>query len=311
MADYHDYPRFEGRFISEFGMGALPDLTTLESIAPTGELYPNSRTLEFHNKAEGATRRIGVYLNDNLPLFTGMSNFIYATQFIQAEALGIAYSGWRRRWGGPGNYAVAGALVWQLNDCWPTTSWAIADYTLHPKAAYYRVKREMAEVAIGFADLKNGSAAVWTVNSRTTPIEAEVILRQRTLAGQAVQEQHYKLSLAPNQTTELGSFTFKAESQLIMSALVLEQGQVIARGTLWPEPFKYLTLPDPQLEIVRLGNDKLRLKVARPAKGILLAAPDVKWSDNMLDLLPGEPQEVTALGLGEAEIQVQSLYSLR
>ena len=33
-----------------------------------------------------------------------------------------------------------GTLLWQLNDCWPVTSWSITDYSREPKAAWYAVK---------------------------------------------------------------------------------------------------------------------------------------------------------------------------
>jgi beta-mannosidase len=37
-----------------------------------------------------------------------------------------------------------GTLLWQLNDCWPVTSWSIIDYSGTPKAAWYAVKRAYA-----------------------------------------------------------------------------------------------------------------------------------------------------------------------
>jgi hypothetical protein len=50
-----------------------------------------------------------------------------------------------------------------------------------------------------------------------------------------------------------------------------------------------------------MGDDRLRLRVKRPAKGLLLVAdPDQRWSDNMLDLLPEDDQIITAPGIGDA-----------
>lgn len=34
-----------------------------------------------------------------------------------------------------------GSLLWQLNDCWPVTSWSIIDFYGKPKAAWYAVKK--------------------------------------------------------------------------------------------------------------------------------------------------------------------------
>lgn len=44
---------------------------------------------------------------------------------MQSETISAAYRLWRRNWKGRGREYTAGALVWQLNDCWPVTSWAI------------------------------------------------------------------------------------------------------------------------------------------------------------------------------------------
>jgi beta-mannosidase len=80
---------------------------------------------------------------------------------------------------------------------------------------------------------------------------------------------------------------------------VASHAQAVARAALWPEPFKYLRLPDPEIEITRLG-DQVRLRAARPAKGVWLEAGDaVSWNDNFLDLLPGDELTVTAEGLGD------------
>ena len=64
--------------------------------------------------------RIGVHLAD--------CRYVYLTQLMQSEAVGSAYQTWRRNWKGPNKEYSAGAIVWQLNDTWPVSSWAIIDY---------------------------------------------------------------------------------------------------------------------------------------------------------------------------------------
>src|SRR5262249_38616273 len=107
---------------------------------------------------------------------------------------------------------------------------------------------------------------------------------------------------------ELGRFAYEGESVLVVSAQLLVQGKVLARASLWPEPFKYLTLPDPGVEMRRLDESTMHVRAARPAKGEWLqGGPEARWSDNMLDLLPGDEQTITAQRLGNAEIQVRWL----
>ena len=308
MAPYQDYTKFEGRFVSEFGMQSCPALETLEACLPPDQRYPQSRAMEFHNKAEGGPRRLAVYLNDTLRVDDTLDAYVYATQLMQAEALGYAYRVWRRRWAGPGRYAVAGALVWQINDCWPVTSWATVDYELRPKPAYYRIRRELAPLALGLVHTPGG-AAVWAVNATPEPAEAELLLQVLPLDGaEPLREERRAVSLPAHQATELGALALEAESGLLVSARLLSDGEELARGALWPEPLKHYALPDPGLRVERLDSDRLRLSVERPAKGVWLDAGDgLAWSDNILDLLPGQPQTVRAPGLGNRAGRVRWL----
>src|SRR5581483_6878377 len=301
MQPYQDYPRLAGRFVSEFGMEAFPDLATIEAFTPPAERYPQSRTLDWHNKAEGGSRRIISYLVDNVRVPSDLENYIYITQFNQSEALAAAIGGWRRRWRGPGREHVAGALVWQLDDCWPVISWAIADYELRPKAAYYVMRRELAPFALGLARLSEEQAEVWAVNALTDTITARLELHTWSLRGELVAQESRRIVLAPNQATELGRVASRRDDTLVLGARLLKDDVVIARATLWPEPFKYLTLPDPGIRVERVDTTTLRVHVQRPAKGIWLSAgDDVRWSDNMLDVLPDDPHTIVVYGLDDA-----------
>jgi beta-mannosidase len=307
MADYHEYPRFAGRFVSEFGMQSLPSLEAITASTPPAERYPQSRTLEFHNKATDGPRRLTSYLNDTMRIPANLEDYIYATQLMQAEALAAAYRGWRRRWGGPGRYAVAGALVWQLNDCWPVTSWAIVDSLYRPKPAWYAIRRVLAPLTVELTHAGDG-AEVWAVNGLQAAVEAELVLRLWQLDGQQMREERRQIVLAPNQATESGRLGYAGESMLVAGVQLVVGGDIVARATLWPEPFKYLTLPDPGLEVTRLDESRLRVQARRPAKGVWLeAGPGVCWSDNMLDLLPWDAQWITAQGLGTSEVKARWL----
>jgi beta-mannosidase len=237
-----------------------------------------------------------------------LEDYIYATQFIQAEALASAVRSWRRRWQGPGREYVAGALVWQLNDCWPVTSWAVVDYWRRPKPAYYALKREMAPLVLGLASPSAGGIEIWGVNALAVSVEGTVRAQCWTLDGQLLDEKQLPVVLAPNRARELGSVEFAGAGQCVYSAQLYLAEHIQARATLWPEPFKYLTLPDPLLTVEKLGHDRVCIQARRPAKGVWLsAAHPVKWSDNMLDLVPGQPQTITADGLGEARVEMRWL----
>ena len=307
MAPYQEYPKYEGRFVSEFGMASFPALATIEAFAPPDERYPQSRTIEHHNKAGGGIERIAAYVVRNLRIPGNLADTIYATQLVQAEALAAAYTGWRRRWGKAGARAVGGALVWQINDCWPVTSWAIVDSALRPKPAYYVVRRALAPITLGMS-CGELHAGIWLVNATGEAVQGALVVDEWTLDGQRVSGSRTDVHLPANEVTEAGACAYERQGQHVLAARLEVAGRVLARATLWPEPFKYLHLPDPAIAVERAGDDTLRVRCERPAKGVWLAAGDgVAWGDNMLDLLPGDEQVVAAPGLGAGEVQVRHL----
>ncbi|MEZ4676709.1 MAG: hypothetical protein R2932_21035 [Caldilineaceae bacterium] len=272
MAPYQEYPAYGARFVSEFGMQALPHRATINRFAPLEEQVPDSRTLAHHNKAEGGVRRLAAYLADNLRPPADLDGMIYATQLIQAEAMAAAIRGWRRNFKGPGAYAMAGALIWQLNDCWPVTGWALVDYELRPKSAYYAVKRALAPLVVELAKTENG-ADLWVVSQLAEPVAATVHVDMWTLGGERLARVERILQLLPHQATALPPFRYDVPETVVLGAQLLVDRVVVSRSVLWPEPLKYLDLPDPELTLHREG-DCVRLRVQRPAKGIWLDGGD-------------------------------------
>jgi len=70
-----------------------------------------------------------------------------------------------------------------------------------------------------------------------------------------------------------------------------------------PEPFKYIHFPDVKdvgLKITPIDDgESVALSAERPVKGIVLEVEgeEVKWSDQAIDLVPGDPQTIKAVGL--------------
>jgi beta-mannosidase len=149
MKPYQQLPHMGGRFVSEFGMEAYPHVSTLEAcITRRKDRYPGSMAMDFRNKAIGHERRLGSYVAENFKMMHDLEGFTHLTQVMQADAMRWAYKSWRRQWGTKGKRQCGGVLVWQLNDCWPTISWAVVDYYLVPKPAYYAIKRAMTSLTI-------------------------------------------------------------------------------------------------------------------------------------------------------------------
>ncbi|KAK8124181.1 hypothetical protein PG999_004099 [Apiospora kogelbergensis] len=147
MQPYQQLPEMGGRFVSEFGMEGYPHLHTLETCLTRQEdRRPGSMAMDFRNKAIGHSRRLASYVSENFQVRGDLAGFAHLTQVMQSDAVGAAYRAWRRQWA---ERKCGGVLVWQLNDCWPTASWAVVDYHGLPKPAYHAIRRAMRPVAVG------------------------------------------------------------------------------------------------------------------------------------------------------------------
>jgi beta-mannosidase len=169
MEKYQFAQTLSGRFISEFGMEAYPHLeTTLSVVTKPDQQHPGSVTMDFHNKAIGQERRLVSYVAENFGVKYDLASFTHLSQMVQAEAMEYAYKTWRREWGQAGARKCGGVLVWQLNDCWPTTSWAVVvslmilsfsflcthtdsvqDYYRVKKPGFYSIAKALKPLALG------------------------------------------------------------------------------------------------------------------------------------------------------------------
>ena len=338
---WQNFDKLGGRFVSEFGMHGFPSVKTLESFLPLGkddpDRYAQSSTIEYHNKADGHERRIALYLAENFRYGPDpLEQFVYTTQLMQAECLASAYRLWKREWKGPGREYNAGALVWQINDCYPGTSWSIADYYLRPKHAYYTVKREMAPVSIGITrkthkhpqdkytrvniDVKT-QIEIWGSNLTLEDLTVDCVVKTfYAETGEETSSQTVAAAalLPENRSTELAALdvpVHKAgeEGRTVVAAyLVLRDGgKQIARYVNWPEPLKYVHFQKPKQLKVQLTADRTAVEISAevPIKGLALECDDeaVKFDDNLVDIVPGEVVTIGVRGATEGT-KIESRY---
>ncbi|KAL9108319.1 MAG: hypothetical protein Q9227_006918 [Pyrenula ochraceoflavens] len=327
---YQIFDSLGGRFNSEFGMEAFPHLATIETfIEDQKDLYPQSHVLDFHNKADGHERRIATYLVENVRTNPDLRTYIHLTQLIQCEALMFGYRGWRKQWGQDRH--CGGALVWQLNDCWPTTSWSIVDYYLRRKPSYYAMARTLAPLAVGVRREhhdwsvsharapKTQKYELWAVSSHLDKVEVDVELRFISVeSGKEIKPaiRHNKVALTPNGTTEIasGSIDNIAEEPHVLAARMWlsssnsDPTKVVARDMDWPQPLKYLPFPARGLK-VEVKGDKMHVKVDRPVKCLVFEERQgCHLTDSAIDVAPGDEQVVGVRGLKGGDQPLSWMY---
>ncbi|KAK6528770.1 hypothetical protein TWF694_004007 [Orbilia ellipsospora] len=324
---YQIFEDLGGRFNSEFGMEGFPHIQTIDSFLSPGssERYQQSSTVDFHNKADGHERRIATYLVENFRTVEDFEGFIHLSQLVQSEALAYGYRGWRRQWGD--SRRCGGALVWQLNDCWPGISWAIVDYYLRKKPSYYTIARALRPLGVGIQrehwdwsvtharPLPKTKWETWITSSKSKVAKGKLEVRFISIStGKDVAEPLVKddIEVVSNGTTDkvfTGEVDNVATEPHVLSVTLWVDGKLAARDVDWPQPLKYHSFEDRGLNVrfqlpekaegkKRDAQGKILITVEKPLKGLVWEErTGVRVSDSAIDVVPGEEVAVDVFGL--------------
>ncbi|MEO6540919.1 MAG: glycoside hydrolase family 2 protein [Ferruginibacter sp.] len=140
LEDWEAFENKTGRFVSEYGMQSMPNWNTIKSFTDPADRNIQSPVIQAHQKASDGFKKLNHYLTryfiDSAKLSKlSLEDYTYLSQCLQYYILKNSIAIHRSKY--PANM---GTLLWQLNDCWPVTSWSITDYSRQPKAAWYAVK---------------------------------------------------------------------------------------------------------------------------------------------------------------------------
>jgi len=254
---------------------------------------------------------------------TQLEAYIHLTQLVQCEALMFGYRGWRKQWG-EGRHC-GGALVWQLNDCWPVTSWSIVDYYLRRKPAYYAMARVLAPVAVGVRrahhdwsvtharEPRTQDWELWVVSSRLADIVADVEVKFISVrTGREIKEKIVKrgVQVAANGTTHVmtGQIDNVQEEAHVLAARLWVEDELVGRDTDWPQPLKYLPFPDRKVKVEVVGNE-MHVTAERPVKCLVFEErAGCHLSDSAIDVVPGDKQIVRVRGLKKGDPALDWTY---
>jgi beta-mannosidase len=215
-----EYLEDRPQFISEFGLQAVPDLSSLSRFLPVAELWPAGAGLRYHCAQLEKLRRYVAPLSPD-----GLEGWIEASQRAQADALQVAIEHFRRR-----KYLTSGVVIWQLNDTWPAVSWSLIDYYRQPKLACKRLKSLYHPILISLEfplhRYRRGDlflARVWAINDSLDDIPGCVL--DVRLDGESVFSG--PVSLPPDSCQQVGLVEHTLTQEAKLADLVLKQGERI------------------------------------------------------------------------------------
>ena len=180
MEPFELYQKKVGRFMSEYGFQGMPEINTLQAVSDSSALTLNSVSVNSHQKHPKGFETIQTYMNRTYSIPTDFKKYNYASQLLQRDGLKIAIEAHRRSM----PYCM-GTLYWQLNDCWPVTSWSSIDYNYKPKAAYYEVKNLFSDIIISVNKV-DSSFSINVISNKIIDINAELIMNVKNFSAKVL-----------------------------------------------------------------------------------------------------------------------------
>ncbi|GEL95567.1 glycoside hydrolase family 2 protein [Cellulomonas composti] len=177
--DYAHYLDDVPRFCSEFGFQGPPTWATLErAVRPAdGVRSKADPVFLLHQKAEDGNAKLDRGLAPHLGVPDDFTDWHWATQLNQARAVRLAVEHHRSWWP-----RTAGSVVWQLNDCWPVTSWAAIDGDGRVKPLWWALRRAHAPRLLTVQPRDEGLALA-VVNDTAHPWRGHATLTRERFDG--------------------------------------------------------------------------------------------------------------------------------
>ncbi len=323
LKPFTDYRNHYLRYTSEFGFQSFPCMATIESFTLPEDRNVFSFVMEKHQRNASANGKIAEYLSQTYLYPSTFDAFVYASQLLQAQAMQYGVEHWRRHRG-----HCMGAVVWQLNDCWPVTSWASIDYYGRWKALHYYEKRFFAPVLVSCEEegtltqntnvnrapfrVKN-SARLNVSNETRKEFRGTVSWSLRRPDASVIREGSFPVTVPPLSAVWLEKQDFSGEDTwgcYYAYELKDEAGRETGSGTVLFCAPKHFRFEDPKLE-ARLEGDEIVVTAGAYARSVEIRCnPDALLEDNFFDMNAGT-RRIRVLRGDAGSVSVRSVYDIR
>ena len=310
MEPFDIYNKKIGRFMSEYGFQGMPAMSTFKTFCDTNELMLNSKPLIAHQKHPTGYQTIQTYMERDYKIPTNFNNYIYVSQLLQRDGMKIAIEAHHRAM----PYCM-GSLFWQLNDCWPGTSWSSIDYNYTPKALYFETKKLFGNLTISIHPNKS-KYDIYVVSDKQNSIKGVIDISIKNMKGEILFRQFDTLTIKANESnvcfTLVDSILKGVNKNEVYLSCQLKntKGELLTRTTYCFVKPKELKLKDPGIKIIYLTNTNFILISSRAfVKDLYLFSNNInlKFSDNFFDV---EPNQVLQIKL-DSKTLPSYLYNLR
>jgi len=226
--DYPTYRDVVPRFVAEFGWQGPPTWSAMTRAIHDEPLTPESPGMIVHQKAMQGNDKLTDGLLAHYRLPDEIEAWHWAMQLNQANAVQVALEHFRSH--AP---RCRGAVVWQINDCWPVTSWAAVDGDGQRKPLLYAMRHAFADRLVTIQPRDGGLAAV-VVNDTEEALVGPLTLRRVAYDGRVLASEQVSLTVAARDTVTVPVPSVVAEFGAPESELLVASVDGVARGLWFP-----------------------------------------------------------------------------
>ena len=296
------YQGIKPRFCSEFGYQSWPSLPTVKTFAPEEDWNVTSPTFEQHQKNGKGNSIMTEMFTRYFRFPADFAQMLYLSQVQQALAIKTASEYWRAN-----KPICRGILYWQLNDCWPVSSWSSIEYNGRWKQLHYHAKRFFAPQLPVFMEDKK-TLALNLINDEHREIEAKGQVTWFDWNGEVIETWPLYARLQADGNQKVWEFDraliAERQHQGFFHVVMECDGKTLS-NTWFDDVYKRLPLPKAQIHarvfeengglFVSLSTDKPAFYVHPEFSG------EGRFDEGSFTLLPFSPVTLEYTGPGTLE----------
>jgi len=286
------YKEFRPRFVAEFGHQGPPAISTLLAALPADQRNIASPAMNYRERAggNGIEHRMREPLRELFNEPADLDRWHYLAQLSQARHMRVGVDYYRSL-----QPYCMGAIVWQLNDCWPVHSWAAVDGNGIPKLLWYALRDAFKPRHLSIRRETGETPFVFAANDTDEPWEGSLAISRRDMTGEVLARTEIPFALAPREARRLGCAPMSVSwpGNRNGEFLVVETGGL--RVLHFFEPDKTLEYPAARFDAAverTAGGYRVTITAKTLVRDLTLFAdrldPAARVDVQMLDLLPGE-----------------------
>jgi beta-mannosidase len=283
--DYENYRWFSPRFCSEFGYQGPANFATMAKYFPPEDLRRGSPSMQMHQKSPGGNERNDRLLQKNFELPENFDDWIYLLQLNQARALQTGVEWFRSR-----QPICMGTLYWQLNDCYPVTSWSAIDCDGRLKPLWYATRKFYAPRLLTIQP-ETDALLLYANNDTDEPWRGKIIVRRMNFSGKELAHIETTIDANPRENVRAVALpdSIVTADDKSGELIVAEIDGVRAFHFFMPDKELNYPLPDYR---VSLESSHVTITTNTLLRDLVINIDrldsDAVIDDNVITLLPGE-----------------------